>query len=283
MKTVIAVCSGLLLLAACAGGGGDAGSVSGPPSGGGGTIGNGGADFTTPWTGDESDEPLVVLTGSSPQYLDQTPFTLNQTTTVSTFTSAQFTAQFWVLDFANAQRFLNGQSFSGFRMLPAGQSGYGPITLPAGTYYMAVQPNQTVFPSYSNEVFMEVSWGRYPKWVANGGITVVEAGSNPGAWRSLGFTVPTGDFRARIETEGSAGTFAVMSNAQFQAFSAQNPSGFTGGTISFLYACGNQTGGADLEIECDLSLPPGNYVLIYINTADHTAGGAGVIQYFLPQ
>jgi hypothetical protein len=241
------------------------------------------ADYSTPWTGDESVEPVVTLTGSSPRYLDQTPFSLSQTTTVFAFTSAQYTALFYALDAANAKLFLNGQSFYGYPLASAGMTGIATYNLPAGNWYLAAQANQTVFPAYSNEIFMETSWGSYPKWNANGNVMVAAVALNPNGWKSQGFTIPSGDFRARIETEGSEGVFAVMTSSQYASFATQNASGYAGGTINGVYACGGQSGGITLEIECDISLPAGSYSLVYINNSRTLAGGAGVISFFSPQ
>lgn len=243
-----------------------------------------GADYSTSWTGDESAEPLVTLTGSNPRYVDQTPFVLSQTTTVIAFTEAQYTALFWALDAANAQLFLNGQAFYGYPIATAGQSaGAGTYTLPAGTWYLAAQANQTVFPAYSNEIFMETSWGSYPSWNAYTVAGFAAGALKPGSWKSQGFTIPSGDFRARIETEGSAGVFVVMTASQYATFAAQSASGFTGGNIAGVYACGGQSGGIALEIECNSQLTPGNYSLVYINNSNRIAGGAGVITFFQPR
>ena len=252
---------------------------------GGGSTGTTGshADYTTSWNGSESDEPLVTLTGSSPTYVDHSAFSLTQTTTVNAFTSAQFMAQFWVLDATNAQLAINGQGFSGFRLSPAGTSGFNVVTLPAGNWYLTALPNQATFPSYSNEVFLEVAWGSYPSWVQNGGVTLAATAMNPGGWKTQPFSVPSGDFRGRIETEGSAGVFAVMTAAQAQSFTSQYANGFNGGTIGYTYACGSTSGGFNLEIECEVKLPAGNYALVYINNSGRVAGGAGIVSYFFPQ
>ncbi|HXT14923.1 MAG TPA: Ig-like domain-containing protein [Gemmatimonadaceae bacterium] len=239
-------------------------------------------DHTTSWDGGESDEPVATLTASNPRFLDNTPFTLTQTTTVIAFTAQQFTSQFWVLDRNNAQAFVNGSAFNGFQLAPLGQAGLNFVTLPAGTYFLAAQPNQTVFSGYSNTIFMEVSWGTFPKWTFSSNVPLALSGANPGAWKSQGFTVGTSDYRAEIETEGSDGVFAVMTAAQFQTYQAKYANGYTGGGFDAIFACGGQQGGIDLEIECEMKLTPGSYVLIYINTSNRVAGGAGNINFYRP-
>jgi hypothetical protein len=227
----------------------------------------------------ETSEINATLTGSAPNYVSTSGLTLTTTTKVWAYTWAQYTSNFWVVDAANAQRINNGQSFSGYQIGSNGNIGLYYVTLPAGTWYVAAIPNQSVFQGYSNPIYAELSRPSLDGAVEVSNIPLGTGVKNPGGWVVQPFTI-SGSARAWIETEGNGGTFMVMTSAQAAAFQAQYPSGFTGGTYSYVYACGPNSGAASLEIECELSLSPGNYALVYVNTTSSPSGGAANIGFF---
>ncbi len=255
-----------------------AGCASGTGGGSGGGGGTGGGGGSASFSVNETSEINATLTGASPNFVDTSGLTLTKTTRVWAFSWAEFAAEFWVVDAANAAALKAGGRFSGFRMADAGSSGMSFVTLPAGTWYVAVFPSGTFGSGYSNRIYAELS---VPTLA---GATEVNdapmyAGGNAGSWRSMSFSVGTGS-RAFLETEGSGGLWAVMDPSQYSSFSAAYGGGYNGGSFSYVYACGPSSGGAALEIECELKLPPGTYYLVYVNNTGSAAGGAANIGYF---
>src|ERR1700686_2577374 len=135
----------LLLLAGCGGpksgnGGGVAGSNGG---GGGGNGGDSGSTTTSVWPADdESVQGLVMHTQqlSTNECLinPSQGFSIAQTTAFWAGSWARYKASFWALDQNNAQLCQAGQAFQGVRLVPQGESGFNPITLAAGTYFLAI-------------------------------------------------------------------------------------------------------------------------------------------------
>ncbi|MES2152183.1 MAG: choice-of-anchor D domain-containing protein [Pseudomonadota bacterium] len=256
-------------------------------SGGGGGGGNtSGADYSTSFSIGESSEATFTLTDRNPRHLSTSDtFTLDAVEQVWAFTAAQYSVSIYALDATNAQLFLNGQAFSGYLLCSnQGSTGMCFPTLPAGKYWIGSVPAQTVFSGYSNPVYHEVSTNHVlPKWRGQSNISMTTSGAN-GYWKSQGFTLGSGDARAFIETEGYAGKFMIMNPSQYSAFAAAYPNGYTNGSYSYTYACGGTSGGADVEIECELKLTGGStYYLVYINDSGSWAGGAANIEFYVPQ
>jgi len=228
----------------------------------------------------ESDDESFTLSASHPRDLATGDYILlNQTTTVQVFTAAQYNGvQFWALNQANAQAFLNGQAFQGYLLTPTNQYGLNNVTLPAGQWWVAASYTGTLSGSQTISGFDEVSVISFPGESFIGNVPMAVSGA-AGAWSAQGFTI-TGAPSIWIETEGSGGEFMIMTPAQFQSFEAAFPHGFTGGTFSFVYALGGQAGGPALEIEGQLQLPAGTYELVWINTSGGWAGGAADLSGF---
>jgi hypothetical protein len=263
----------ILSLIACGsvGGGGGGGGAAAVP------------DYTTSFVINETSEINATLTGSVPNYVATgTPLTLATGMTVWSFTWAQYTTKFYAVDAANAQLLLNGSPFRGYPLAPAGTIGINFVTLPAGTWYVGVVPNQTITSTYNNQIYAELDAIYLPSWVENGNVTSIPT-RNAGGWVGQPFTIPSGNYREFIETEGSGGIFAVMDATQYTSFTSTYANGYNGGAYSFMYACGPNSGGAALEIECEMHLSPGNYALVYINNVSGTLGGAANIQFYTPQ
>lgn len=233
---------------------------------------------TASFEDNETSEITATLTTTAPNFASSSGITLTVPTTVWAFTWAEFSAQFWAVDAANAQRLQAGQSFQGFPLAPAGQSGFNNVSLPAGTWFVGVIPNQAVGANFSNRIYAEMSSVTLSGAVQVGNVPL-GVSRNPGGYVIQPFTVPSG-VRAYIETEGPAGLFAVMSVDQANSFAAAFPNGFNGGTFGFLHACGPTSGDPAIEIECELKLAPGNYALAYINNTGSASGGAANIAFF---
>lgn len=247
--------------------------------------GSSGGDYSTSFAIDETGEASFILTAANPNHLDPgDTFTITSTQTVWAFTAAQYAVNIYALDVTNAQRFLDGQSFQGYLLCGTqGSVGMCFPTLPAGKYWIGTVPNQPIGSNYSNPVFHEVSVNHsLPRWYMSDNVAM-RADGNPGAWKSQGFTIPSGSVRAYIETEGYGGKFAVMTPAQYNSFAAAYPNGFFSGSYSYIYACGNKSGGADTEIECEMKLPAGTYYLVWFNDTGRWAGSAANIEIYLPQ
>jgi hypothetical protein len=237
--------------------------------------GNSSATFSV----NETSEINATLTGASPNYVSSSTLTLTATTTVWAFSWSEYTASFWAVDATNAQLLMNGSAFSGYPLASAGHSGFGSVTLPAGTWYVGAVPNQTIDSSYSNRVYAEMSSITLPGFSMTNNFPVGTGAVNPGGWQSTPFTINSGT-REYIETEGAGGTFVVMDATQANNFATTYSSGFFGGSYAYTYACGTTSGSPALEIECEMKLPPGNYALVYINTGSSTSGGAANIAVF---
>lgn len=243
-------------------------------------------DYSTSFQGKETGEASFQLTYAQPSHLNiNDNFYLSGTdNTIWAFSAAQYSVKIYALDSTNAQLFLNNQPFQGY-LLGGGASGTGMHfpRLPPGWYWIGTIPDQTVFQGYTNSVYHEVAYERsLPKWVQSGNVPMAPSGI-AGSWQSQGFTIPTGDVRAYIETEGYGGKFMIMNASQYISFSQTYANGFNGGSYAFIYACGGQTGGAAIEIECELKLPPGDYTLVYLNDTASWAGGAANIEFYVPQ
>lgn len=248
------------------GGGGD---------GGGGGSGNGGS-----FSVNETSEITATLTGSRPNYVSSSGLTLAANTQVWAFTWAEYSASFYAVDAANANLLMNGSRFNGYSLGSAGQTGLLYATLPPGTWYVAVSPNQNIDASYSNRIYAELS---VPTLSGASEVSNVPFGTGvlqPGGWITQPFTITSGNGRAFIETEGDGGTFAVMTEAQANNFASAYRNGFFGGTYSYVSACGASSGSPATEIECELQLPPGSYSIVYINTTSSSSGGAANIGFF---
>ena len=76
----------------------------------------------------------------------------------------------------------------------------------------------------------------------------------------------------------TGGQIYMMTPAQAQTFETQYANGYSGGTISFIenasnspnYCGFNGSSNADAPEDCDLTaqLPPGQYVMVYINNTN---------------
>ena len=252
------------------------GSGSGTGTGGGGSKGN-----TASFLVNETTEVNGTLTGVAPNYVSASGITLSVNTSVWAFTWAQYAASFWAVDVANATLLKNGAAFSGYALAPAGQTGLNHVTLPAGTWYVGVVPNQSINSTYTNQIYAELSAVSLSGAAEVGGVPMGTGVLNPGGWVTQPFTISTGQ-RTYLETEGAGGTFAVMTPAQAQNFSNAygGGNGYNGGSYQYTYACGPTSGSPALEIECELSLPAGNYSLVYFNNTAVPSGGAGNIGFF---
>ncbi|MFD1559899.1 hypothetical protein ACFSHT_30375 [Paraburkholderia silviterrae] len=280
----LAICSSSIgLLAGCGGGGSDSttgstgGAAGGTPSNGTGPSSGvaAGQSFATNETG----EINATLTASQPRYVNSSPLTVSASTQVWAFSWAQYAADFWIFDANNAQIFQSGGAATGYRMAPSGQSGMNFVTIPAGTWYVGIGADQVTSTSYSNPVYAELDAVSLPGASLTGNTPMDTGVLNPGGWKTQPFTVSAGT-RGYIETEGPGGTFAVMSTSQASSFTSTFANGFTQGQIPYTYACGNGSGAANLEIECEMQLPAGNYVLVYINTSSSPSGGAANVAFY---
>jgi hypothetical protein len=288
MQALAACLITMSALTGCGGGGDAAGGSNDPGAGGdsggggsngGGSNGGGGGTSTAAFVTLETGEINGTMTGSQPNFVSSDGIVLAQSTQVISFTWAQSTAAFFAVDADNARLFAAGQSFRGYNLGAAGQMGLFPVTLPPGTWYVAARPNQSFDASYNSRIYAELSTVSLPDARRVGNVPVGTGDVQPGGWHIQPFTVAAG-LRGYIETEGAGGTFAVMTAAQASAFQAAYPNGYTGGQYAYVYACGGQAGGADLEIECELKLPPGNYALAYFNDSGSVSGGAADISFF---
>lgn len=250
------------------------------------TPSSGSADYSTSISITESSEGNFTLTAAEPRHLSTSDYILLPTaTTIWTFTAAEYAVSIYMLDHDNAQLFLNNSAFQGYLIgAPGGATGLGYMTLPAGQYWIGTVPGQSSLGSnYSNRVYHEVAYYSLPNWVEDINVPLGTGMVNPRGWVSKGFTIGSGDYRGYLETEGMGGTFAVMTAAQYASFQAANSNGLSnGGSYSYIYACGNQSGGAATEIECELKLPAGTYYLVYLNDQQTAMGGAANIQFYLP-
>lgn len=248
--------------------------------GGGGGGGGGGSGNTGSFSTNETSEITATLTGSRPNYVSSSGLTLAATTPVWAFTWAEYSASFWAVDTTNANRLMSGSTFSGYPLGSAGQTGLLYATLPPGTWYVAVIPNQTIDASYSNRIYAELSVPTLSGANEVSNVPFRTGVVQPGGWITQPFTITSGSGRAFIETEGDGGTFAVMTAAQANSFVSAYSNGFFGGTYSYTYACGASSGSPATEIECELQLPPGSYSIVYFNTTSSPSGGAANIGFF---
>ena len=256
------------------GGSGSTGSTNGTT--GGGTSG-GAADYTASISSTETGETNFTLTSSNPNHLDTNEYIDVQTTTnIWAFTAAEYSVNIYLLDHANAQLFLNGSTFNGYPITSGGNTGMNFVTVAPGRYWIGTVPGQgSIGASYSNRVYHEVAYHSLANWVQDINVPLGTGAVNPGGWQSKGFSTGSGDFRAFIETEGMGGTFVVMTSSQFASFQAANPNRLGGGSYSYIYACGTSSGGAALEIECEMKLPANSsFYLVYMNDQQTVMGGA---------
>ena len=248
------------------------------------TPASGSADYSSSFSITETGEANFTLTAANPRHLSTSDYIdLPVATQIWTFTAAEYAVNIYMLDQPNAQLFLNNASFQGY-LIGGGQTGLDFMTLPAGRYWIGTVPGQSSPGStYSNRVFHEVAFYALPNWVEDINVPLGTGMVNPRGWVSKGFTIGSGDYRAYLETEGMGGTFAVMTAAQYASFQAANSGGLSnGGSYSYIYACGNSSGGAATEIECELKLPAGTYYLVYLNDQSTAMGGAANIQFYRP-
>ena len=229
----------------------------------------------------ESSEDSFTLTAANPTHLDTSNFlVLNTAAQVQAFTAAQFSGlQFYALNSNNAQLFINGQPFSGFLLNPASnQFGLNNVTLPAGQWWIGVTYHGAPLGSQGLSGFDEISTVAVAGESFIGNVPV-SVGGNAGSWSAQGFNI-TGSPDIWVETEGSGGQFMFMNDAQFSAFEAAYPAGFHGGTFSYTYAFGGQSGGPATELEGRLQLPAGNWWLVWMNNGSTWAGGAADLRGF---
>ena len=227
----------------------------------------------------ESSEDTHTLTASARSYLNPSnTLVLSAPSQVQSFLASEYSGtQFWALDAANAQAFINGQAYRGYQLNPDGKVGLSYINLPAGTWYIGVY-NPTLTGTQTTVTYNELSAVSFPGEVFQNNVPMAVNG-NPGAWRSQGFTI-TGNPDLYIETEGTGGKFMIMNPSQYQAFSSAYGNGFFGGTYSYTYALGGTSGGPDTEIEGQLKLSPGTWYLLWLNDSQTWQGGAGNISAF---
>ncbi|HET7649352.1 MAG TPA: hypothetical protein VFL15_01460 [Gammaproteobacteria bacterium] len=265
-------------------GGDSSGSSSGSGSGGntGGSSGGGTPDYSSSFITNESGEDYFSLSDTNPNHLDvNNTITLKQAATVMAFTSAEYSVLAYALDSTNAQLFLNGSAFQGYLLNATnGGTGFYPVNVPAGTYYIGVVPGQGSIPAgYANHGFDEISTISLPNWHTAGNVPLA-AGGQPLSWKAASFTIGSSASREYIETEGT-GTWMVMADNQYQSFKSTYSTTY-GGQYSYVYACGGQNGGAASEIECELQLTPGAYWMVWVNDTSGWAGGAGNVLFFAP-
>ena len=239
------------------------------------------ANFTLNETGDE----FVILSAGDTRHLSPgNRLTLNKASEVVGFFAAEFSGvQFWLLDGTNAQRYLDGNSSSGYLLNPDGN--YGLLvskSIPAGTYYIATQYNGFLSQGQQVRAFNELSVVSASGESFIGNVPMAVSGEN-GAWTARGFTI-TGDPDVHIETEASGGKFMLMSESQYQEFAHTYANGYFGGTYSYLTASsgGAVAGPPATELEGDLRFPAGTYYLVWINDSGGWAGGAANLSAFAP-
>jgi hypothetical protein len=230
------------------------------------------ANFVT----QESAEDSFTLTADKPWHLSTSNYIdLAQATEITTFTAGEYGGiRFWALDSENAQNLLDGNSFQGY-VIADNEYGLGHITLPAGRWWIGATYNGTLSENQSVRGFDEVSVVSLPgeSFISN---VPMQVGGNAGAWAYQGFQI-SGSPHAYIETEGTGGEFMLMTPDQLNDFAKAYQSGFTGGSYSYIYALGENSGGPATEIEGELNLPDGEYYLTWINTTNDWQGGAGNI------
>jgi hypothetical protein len=199
--------------------------------------------------------------------------------TVWAFTASQYSGvSFWAMNQANITILQNGGTFQGYHIDSAGQPGMNFPSLPAGTWCFAAVANVSISQGQTYSGFDEVSIIDLPGAVTTGNVAMA-VGGNAGYWQTKPFTIVSGK-RTYIETEGNGGKFAILDSSGSAAFTAANSNGYTGGSYTYIYACGGKSGGPATEIECEMQLPPGNYVLLYVNDSGSWAGGAANIAYY---
>ena len=232
----------------------------------------------------EGSEDNFTLTASRRRHVNSQSIILSQNTTVQAFTAALFNngastsgLTIWAVDTNNAQRLIDNNSFSGFILNKDNQYGLSNITLPAGTWWVGVT-DDGLTGTQSVQGFDEMSVLSLPGSTFSGNIAMA-TGGNAGAWKAQGFTI-SGNPAEFIETEGSGGKYMIMNDAQYNAFSAKYPNGFTGGSYSFTYAMGGLNGGPALEMEGEMRLPAGKWNLVWINDSGGWAGGAANISIY---
>lgn len=225
----------------------------------------------------ESSEDSFTLTASNPRHLSTSNYIdLTQSSEITAFLAAQFRGvTFWVLDATNAQNLINNSGFQGYKINENYQTGLLNISVPAGRWWIGATYDLTLSKNQSVSGFDEVSVVTLKGGTFINNIPMAVDG-NQGAWHSQGFSL-SGSPRAYIETEGTGGDFMVMTPSQYDSFKTKYPNGFTGGSYSYVYALGIESGGPATEIEGELLLSDGQYYLVWINTTGQWQGGAANI------
>jgi hypothetical protein len=200
-------------------------------------------------------------------------FSIAQTTVFWAGSWARYKASFWALDQNNAQLCQSGQAFQGVPLAPQGESGFNPITLAAGTYFLAMLDMGNA----SNAAGVELDTAGGPPGttlVGNLFNAAVAQSVNPEGWVTMPLTIQANTV-TWLDAGNTGGVMYMMTPSQTQTFQSQYSNGFTGGTISFIndannnpsYCCLNGSMTMDAPEDCDLTshLVPGSYVLVYIN------------------
>ncbi|HEX2815491.1 MAG TPA: hypothetical protein VHN39_03795, partial [Phenylobacterium sp.] len=228
-----------------------------------------------PFTVTETGDDTFLLSPGQSQHVDlQKVLALTQATTVDLFTSADAPGvSIWAVDPANAQLLSQGAAFQGTLLNPQGQFGLTTVALPAGEWLFGATDN-SLTGAQSTHAFIDASTLSFPGVPAAGNVPMAVFG-NPGAWRSVGFTVSDHP-QGFIETEATGGQFVIMTDTQFHTFQTEFPHGYVGGDFAFVATAGAP--GTDLQT--DVILPAGNYDVVWLNDTSSWAGGAANVSFF---
>jgi hypothetical protein len=200
-------------------------------------------------------------------------FSISQQTTFWTTSWARYSANFWLLDATNATACQQGQAFTGYRLIAAGNNGTNAITVPgSSSYFIAIQDGG----NGSNAAGAELVVTTPPSGMTYQGalFPTLTKSFNPGGWFAQPFTVPA---NSRIWLDGgtTGGQIYVMTPSQAATFESTYAGGYNGGSIPYVYfppnpqPCGLNGGSSqDIPEDCEFNAyySPGYYVLVYVNT-----------------
>jgi hypothetical protein len=225
----------------------------------------------------EAAETSTTLSFDNPRYITTSPsFTLNETTEITAFTYAQFSAEIYAVDRINAQLCIDYQGFRGYPLSfvdkDGSSTGVNRVTLPAGVYWIYSIPGQAVFEGYTNKIGYEVADVSLPgKRYLKSKFLIGDKESN--GWQSKAFTIRN-DQRAYLEAESTGGSFYIIKKKNYKrAFLNGLPA-----PESFWYV--DTCNGGSEEMECELRLRKGDYWLVYINNTNDWNGFAAVIDFY---
>jgi hypothetical protein len=231
-----------------------------------------------PFQFSESGGESFVLTAAQPQHVDLTKsLTLTSQSMVEVFTSAQFAGvHLWAMDAANAQAMNAGMPFDGIDLSATGQFGLAGVNLSAGTWYFGASDTAAIGAGGSVGAFVDASIVSLPGASLAANVPMAVYGG-PGSWRALGFDV-SGAPQGFLETEAVGGKFVIMTDAQFQTFSATYAHGYAGGDLTFVAPASGAPLVAGDQGEVDLAA--GRYDLVWINDTGAWSGGAANLSVF---